>query len=311
MPLLPSRRRGSPPGGRPRVAVITMVRNEALMLPRWVDHYARQCGSPEALLVIDDNSTDGSTDDLPCPVVRLPPFIHRQFEPARMGVVSHLGSALLESYDAVAFTDADEFLVPDPDRFATLGELVGAKPAAKVFGSVALNVIHHVGHEPDLDPSRPISEQRSLGKFIPIMCKPAIKRVHGPWTAASHGLKHTPWAVDPDLWMFHAKFADRETLRASSAERRASVRTDNRPDDHSSWKFSEDKMVRILEKAAAGLPEHQTPAALPEFAPTSEQLGKVVVEEGDTWRARGGGRQVQWMRKGDLVRIPERFRGTF
>ena len=52
-------------------------------------------------------------------------------------------------------------------------------------------------------------------------------------------------------------------------------------------------------------------AGIPEFAPTGPQLARVVVHEDDTWRARGGGRQIQRMRKGELVRIPERFRGTF
>ena len=30
--------------------------------------------------------------------------------------------------------------------------------------------------------------------------KPAVKKVHGAWTSASHGLKHTEWSIDPDLW---------------------------------------------------------------------------------------------------------------
>ena len=296
--------------GRPRVAALTMVRDEAVMLPRWVEHYSRQCGGPGALLVIDDNTTDGSTDDLGCPVLRIPSFVHRPFEPARMGFVSHVASALLESYDAVIFCDADEFLVAEPERYDTLADLVGAKPHTKVFGSVGMNVVHHVGAEDDLDPALPISEQRHLAKFVPLMCKPAMKRVHGAWTAASHGLKHTEWAIDPELWLFHAKFADREALRVAAEGRLASVITDNRPRT-TSWKFSGDKMVRILDRMTADLPEQEPYAAIPEFAPTTHQLRRVVVQEDDTWRARGGGRQLQRMRKADLVRIPERFRGTF
>src|SRR5262245_57139984 len=56
----------------PRVAVLTTVRDEAQMLPRWLDYYGRQVGS-ENLLVLDDNSVDGSTKDLPCTVYQLPP----------------------------------------------------------------------------------------------------------------------------------------------------------------------------------------------------------------------------------------------
>jgi hypothetical protein len=304
------RRPPTPPAGRPRVAALTMVRDEAVMLPRWVEHYSRQCGGPGALLVIDDNSTDGSTDDLDCPVLRIPSFVHRPFEPARMGFVSHVASALLESYDAVIFCDADEFLVAEPERYDTLADLVGAKPTTKVFGSIGLNVVHHVGAEPDLDPSAPISEQRHLAKFIPLMCKPAMKKVHGAWTSASHGLKNTEWAIDPELWLFHAKFADREALRIAAESRLTSVLTDNRPRT-TSWKFSGDRMVKILDKMTADLPEDDPYAGIPEFEPTTHQLRRVVVQEDDTWRARGGGRQIQRMRKGELVRIPDRFRGTF
>jgi hypothetical protein len=292
------------------VAAITMVRDEAVMLPRWVEHYSRQCGGPGALIVIDDNSTDGSTDDLECPVLRIPSFVHRPFEPARMGFVSHVASALLESYDAVVFCDADEFLVAEPERYDTLRDLVAAKPSTKVFGAVALNVVHHAAAEPDLDPTVGISEQRTLAKFVPLMCKPAMKKVHGPWTAASHGLKHTEWAIDPELWLFHAKFADREALRVAAEGRRAGVLADNRPSE-TSWRFSGDRMVRILDNTTSHLPAEDPYAGIPEFVPTTHQLQKAVVHEGDTWRARGNGRQVQNMRKGPLVRIPKRFRGTF
>ena len=310
MPGLLRRRPARPPGGRPRVAALTMVRDEAVMLPRWVEHYARQCGGAGSLLVIDDNTTDGSTDDLECPVLRIPSFVHRAFEPARMGFVSHVASALLESYDAVVFCDADEFLVAEPDRYDTLADLVKAKPRTKVFGAVGLNVVHHVGVEPDLEPGRPISEQRTLAKFVPLMCKPAMKKVHGAWTSASHGLRNTEWAIDPELWLFHAKFADREALRVAAEGRLAAVLNDNRPVE-SSWRFSGDRMVRILDKITADLPESEPYARIPEFAPTAQELARVVVREDDTWRARGGGRQIQRMRKAELVRIPDRFRGTF
>jgi hypothetical protein len=295
------RRPAAPPTGRPRLAAITMVRNEAAMLPRWIRHYSEQCSGPESLVVIDDNTTDGSTDGLPCSVIRTPSFIHRQFEPARLGMVSHIASGLLEAYDAVVFADADEFLVADPDRYGSLRDLVAAKPDNRVFGAMGLNVVHHVGHEPPLDPERPILAQRRMAKFIPLMCKPAIKKVHGQWTAASHGLRHTEWTIDPDLYMFHAKFADRDTLREAAEHRRAGVELEGRPGT-TSWKFGGDTMVSLLDKVTKGA----DPDLLAPFEPTPELLDGIVRAEDDTFRARGG-RQVPAMKKADLVLIPERF----
>ena len=285
-----------------RIAAITMVRNESSMLPRWVEHYAKQLGGHGHLLVIDDNSDDGCADDLPCPTIKVPPFIHRQFEPARLGMISHFASGLLESYDAVLFTDADEFLLADPDKFDSLLDLVAAKKDTRVFGAMGLNVVQDVTTEPELDPALPLLAQRKYAKFISLMCKPAIKKVHNQWTASSHGLKKQPWTVDPDLYMFHAKFADRETLRRAAELRKKDVKHDNRP-RNTNWRFGGDAMVQLLDSMSKDVRLDR----LVEFDPAMVDLASVVREEDETFRARGG-RQVQLMKSSDLVLIPERFR---
>jgi hypothetical protein len=279
-----------------------MVRNESSMLPRWVEHYAKQLGGHGHLLVLDDNSDDGCADDLPCPTIKIPPFIHRQFEPARLGMISHFASGLLESYDAVLFTDADEFLLADPDKFESLLDLVAAKKDTRVFGAMGLNVVQDVTTETELDPALPILAQRKYAKFISLMCKPAIKKVHNHWTASSHGLKKQPWTVDPDLYMFHAKFADRETLRRAAELRKKDVKQDNRP-RNTNWRFGGDAMVKLLDSMSKDVLLDR----LVEFDPAVVDLASVVREEDETFRARGG-RQVQLMKSSDLVLIPERFR---
>ena len=171
----------------PQIAVVTVVRDEAVMLPRWVAHYSAQLGGPDRLVVIDDNSADGSTDGLPCTVLRMPPRLKGSFEPTRMGMVNGIASGLLAAYDAVIFADADEFLVADPSKYADLRELVADRPEHDVIGAMGLNVVHHLGEEPPLDPARPVLEQRRLAKFLPLMCKPAFPR-----RMASGALRVTP-----------------------------------------------------------------------------------------------------------------------
>jgi hypothetical protein len=305
--MLGGRSPGSPTraadGARPTLAALTMVRNEATMLPRWVRHYAAQCGGADRLLVVDDNSDDGSTDDLPCPVVRIPPLVKGAFEPSRLRLLSSLAAGLLEAYDAVLFADADEFLVPDPDRYGTLVDLLAAKPDVPVFGAMGLNLVHRAGVEGPLDPDLPLLSQRRLAKFIPLMCKPALKRVPAPWTAASHGLRGRSFEIDPDLYMFHAKFSDRDALRSAADHRRRMVRLDGRA-KRTNWKFGGDAMVQLLDELAGDV---QLESLRP-FEPTPALLADIVRREEDTFRARGE-RQVPAMRSRPFVLVPKRFEG--
>jgi len=290
------------PPARATVAALTMVRNEAAMLPRWVRHYSAQCGGPEHLLVIDDNSEDGSTDDLPCPVIRIPP-LKRGFERSRMALLSNLAAGLLEAYDAVLFADADEFLLADPDRYAALGDLVAAKPDVDVFGAVGLNLVHQVGVEGPLDPERPLLSQRRLAKFVPLMCKPALKRVAAPWTAASHGVTGVPYRIDPELFMFHAKFADRSFLRGAADHRLRMVEMDGRA-RRTNWKFGGEAMVDLLDRIVARLKDD----AVKPFEADERLFTGIVRQEGEVFRARGP-RQVQAMRRQPFVSVPARFAG--
>lgn len=288
------------PGGAP-LAVITMVRDEGPMLRRWIDHYSRQVGV-EHLVVLDDSSSDGSTDDLPCPVVRLP-TLTRHFERSRMGLLSGVAAGLLEAYDAVAFTDADEFLVPDPDRWTDLRQFVRAQPEALALGGLGLNVLQAPDEGP-LDHDRPVLEQRRYATFVPLMCKPSLKWVRSGWASASHGLR-TPYVVHPDLFLFHLKFADREHLRAVADHRRRMVETDGRA-ARTSWAKSAAEMVDVLDGAAA-----QVRPDLPEYvAPQGRELEELVIRgsEPGVWRAPKGG-QVRAMLDRAPHRIPERFVG--
>jgi hypothetical protein len=103
--------------------------------------------------------------------------------------------------------------------------------------------------------------------------------------------------------MFHAKFADRDTLREAAEHRRAGVELEGRPGT-TSWRFGGDTMVSLLDKIA----KKADLDAVKPFEPTPALLEGIVREEEDTFRARGG-RQVPAMKKAELVLIPERFRG--
>jgi hypothetical protein len=286
----------------PNVAVITMARDEGTMLRRWVEHYSREVGA-ENLVVVDDNSSDGSTDDLSCPVLRIPPLTKKSFEPARMGLLGGLSAGLLEAYDAAIFCDVDEFIVADPKVHESLRHFVAARPGRQAVGVMGLNVVHDIAQEPPLVEGEPILGQRSLAKFLPLMCKPSLKWEPANWALASHGIK-CPFEVDPELFMFHMKFADRDHLKAVADHRHEMFRTDGRA-ARTSWERSGGDMVNLLDEITADI-DHD---AIKPFGPPLKKLPSIVEQSApDTWRAVGGG-QVQAMRNRPLVRVPDRFLG--
>ncbi len=303
--LRPRRRRLTQAPGtipkRPSIAVMTVARDEAVMLPRWVDHYGSQVGL-DNVVVIDDNTTDGSTEALPCTVLRIPGFGRKGFEARRIRLVSGLATGLLQVYDVVVFVDADEFLLPDPAHFDGLKDFFSQRQE-DVIAPLALNVVHHVGSEEPLRAGRPVLGQRRLAKFAPVMCKPSMKRVDAPWAAASHGVR-APYAVDPGIFMLHLKFADRDILQSAADRRNALAEQDGRG-SNASWRFSGDDMVEVLMQSV----EDVHVDSVPEFDPASVDLAGLVTQQGDIWRAAGPG-HVMIMKRQPLVRIPSRLHGV-
>ena len=288
---------------RPTVLVLTMARDEGPLLRRWVDHYARHVGL-ESLLVLDDNSADGSTDDLGCTVFRLPPLPGRAgFEDARMTLVSGFARGMLATYDWVVFVDVDELLVPDPTRYADLPDLLMHRRDRPIVGAVGLNVLQLPQAEGPLDPARPVLEQRSYAVFAPLMCKPVAKRVGAPWRFSSHGIAR-PYRVDPDLYLLHLKFADVDTLRRIAGARHAAHQHDGRA-AKSSWSKPADELVAAVERAAARV----DPAAVAEFDVARADLEGAVFEEDGVHRTTRQG-QLAALRENRVMRIPALLKGA-
>jgi hypothetical protein len=280
-----------------------MTRDEAGMLRRWVNHYGNAVGRNN-LLVLDDNSTDGSTTGLDCPVVPVPTLPGgAEFERTRIRMINGFAHGLLACHDFVIFVDVDEFLIPDPARYGGLREFLAARRDQAVIAPVALNLVHHVNAEKDLDPSRPVLDQRSFAKFVPGMCKPSIKQVPAPWTAASHGINRE-FTVDPELFMIHLKFADRRHLKRTTAKRSAVVAIDGRA-ANSNWRRGRE-VVHLLRHSVGSI----DPTDVPEFDPATMNLDSVVVKgQGPRYRTRKQG-QIAAMRTMPLVRVPSRLVGT-
>ncbi|CAN5492313.1 hypothetical protein BH09ACT12_BH09ACT12_11150 [soil metagenome] len=283
------------------MAAVTVVKDEAVMLPRWVQHYGERLGV-DHLVVIDNDSRDGSTDDLAAEVRawgELPGG--SGFDRGRLQAANQIGRELLERFDWVIFTDADEFLVVDPQFHDSFKHLLAVTSGAAV-APLALNVVQDLEAEGALDPTRAVLEQRSYAQFAEVMCKPSSKRLPIRWAHASHGL-HGEYAVRSDLFLLHLKFADLDRLRLSAAHRHALHLRDGR--GGGSWQIDD-----VAERFEARMRGSSFETA-EEFDPAGIDLDALVVRQpgGHTWRTPKVG-QLRSLDEEAVVRIPSRLRGS-
>lgn len=194
-----------------KIAAITMVFNEAVFLPIWLQHYGAAVGA-ENLYVIDDGSTDLSTsqaDSYHCLKKRRAAFD----EEDRAALVRSFHRELLKHYDVVLYTDVDELIVVDPKIGLTLRDYLSATDF-EYRNAVGFNVVHHVGSEAAISFDQPLFKQRKYAEFDLKYCKPLIAKVPMEWGPGFHRLRQLPPQYDTNLLLFHMRAMDLDIAKA-------------------------------------------------------------------------------------------------
>jgi hypothetical protein len=180
----------------------------------------------EDLYVLDHDGTDGSSRQARqrfgvnvLPVHRDRSFDHRWL----CETVCRFQAFLLQSYRAVLFAEADEFVVPDPRAFRDLAEYAAAldAPYARCTG---LNVLHLHDIEPPLDFARPILAQRAACYRSAIYCKPVLAREPLAWEPGFHTARGADAPPDGRLYLLHLHRADYASWPGPSPGRRRAAR---------------------------------------------------------------------------------------
>ena len=279
------------------LAVVTMVFNEPDMLPIWREYYGKAVGF-ENCYIVDHASTDLSTLDIaPFNVIRIPrsPLD----DVARAKFLSGICSALLTWFHAVAYTDVDEILVPDPERYPDLPSYARAAPH-DVTTAFGMDVVQ-VENEAPLDPRRPILSQRHYVWPFSSLCKPTLIRRPVNWSAGFH---YADAATEfDDLLLFHLAYADYDIIRRRQRKRRSTPRVSEGGEHHD---FAEDEMVRRF-RTISELPRLDDADLRQESACRREFSGRLFANQlrlGEHLVIGSGGSEALW-------RIPERFRDCF
>jgi len=202
-----------------RRAVITMVHNESVFLPIWLRYYSRFFAA-EDIYVLDNDSTDGSTDR--DGFVRIPVSHGRVDHTWMVRTIEAQQRELLSSYDVVLVTDVDELITPTPE-WGTLDEYIDRFDEDYVK-CVGYEILHLIDREDPYDPRRPILDQRGYWFANSAYDKPALTSTPVTWEPGFHRLEDERYLDgshwDPDLRLIHLHRMDFDICRERHGVRR-------------------------------------------------------------------------------------------
>lgn len=202
---------------------MTMVRND-IFLRRWVDYYGRQLGRNNLYIFFDGEDQYVPTFCDGCHTRVIPKIrgtvVDNDYFRSRF-LSERAAELFAEGADMVIATDADEFLVVDPDFGMGLREFFSRCKAHPCISGLGVDVMQKVPEETAIDFedfSRTFLSQRHYGRLYARYSKPSVITRPLTWGGGFHRVKGKNFHIADGLYLFHFGAADIERLGRISSD---------------------------------------------------------------------------------------------
>lgn len=197
-----------------------MVRND-VFLKRWIEYYGRELGRENLYIYFDGKDQEipdfcEGTHTTLCDKIQGNVV---EMERTRARLMSELAAELLKNgADMVIGTDADEFIIPDPELGLSLREILEQQPERDCYSPLGVDVIHRYEEEPKLDFDKSFLSQRKYGWLYSRYTKASIITTPVSWGSGFHRVRSRNFHIIPGLYLFHFGAADLQKLKEISSE---------------------------------------------------------------------------------------------
>ena len=207
-------------GGKRKCAIFVMVQNEKIFLPIWLKYYTKFFDGDD-IFVFDHRSTDGSVEECAGSykfrTIRLDypySFDHKWFQ----FVAEYTHDKLLEFYEYVIFTDIDEILFANHEKYKGLDDYINRLKEDNV-SCVGYELIHIKDKEEIFDIEKPVLAQRKYWYRTIWYDKTLIGNTPLKWVIGFHRVSRKSPPQDKDLLLIHLHKLDFDMCWNKSLER--------------------------------------------------------------------------------------------
>ena len=159
-----------------RICALTMARNDAFFLKKWISYYSEQLGEENLYVFLD-----GEDQSLPYDTGKVNVVVRKRVsqevtvaDRTRIGFLNEQAHLLLQRYDLVIGSDADELLVVDPKVGESLVEYLSHAKCNPCISGLGVDVGHHLKEEQPIDGSKPFLSQRKYALMDSQYTKPVV-----------------------------------------------------------------------------------------------------------------------------------------
>ena len=218
-----------------KVAALTMLRNDRFFLQKWVEYYGGQLGREHLYIYFD-----GEDQEVPefcggCYVRRCHHILGSvvSMDKRRASFLSDEAAVLFaRGYEIVIGTDADEFVIPDPESGAGLREFLSRQteshPGYFSISPIGLDVGQRLGEEGDINLDSPFLSQRSYAQIGPRYTKAAVMFKPCRWGSGFHRIKRHNFHICRNLYLFHFGYCDQARLSVRFSDKDRIMQGQNR-----------------------------------------------------------------------------------
>lgn len=205
-----------------KICALTMVYRDHWALSQWYMHYGRQLGVENLYIIA--HGRDDRIDDI-CPganVITIPRDDLNRFDWSRGEVLNEFQVSLIQTYDWVIRTDADELICLDPTHYPNFEALFSKRWGPAVF-ALGLEVAEQAGEQP-INMNTPVLTERSAaifsGHYSKAWAVNSITRLvrHGVEVGKRRALR-VNFTIPEGVYLVHLKYADLTALAQANTHR--------------------------------------------------------------------------------------------